>query len=215
MATFRWRRPLTTIVSAGVITALFGIGAGCTLLVSFDDKPRDSGVPLPDRTTQPTSSNTNDTGPEPDEDSGLSPPDPSKCDLAFDRAAIKGCVAFQENGQICGDNQGLTNYPGNQADRGKDVVTCSKTRGVICVQHCATKCAHLPEGFPDQCDLCAGRFDGMYCGLEMQGWPNNNFNLLIKCTAGRMVEGATAGGGPRNCGAAGCQPGANGTARCL
>jgi hypothetical protein len=206
-----WRRPLATIVSAGIVAAFFGIGAGCTFLVSFDEKPRDSGVPLPDRTSQPTSS-ASDTGP-PDEDSGLAPPDPSKCDLSFDSGAIDGCTGFQENGQICGDNRGLTNYPGNAADRVKDVVTCSKTRGVICVQHCATKCAHLPSGFPDQCDQCAGRVDGTYCGLEMQGWPNNNFNLLIRCTGERMVE-APATGSPRNC-TGGCQPGANGTGRCL
>ena len=201
--------------AAAVVAGTLGTAAlGCTFLASFEDRPgldggaRDARVLDEPRDAggveeEPTA---DVASPAPD-----AAPPPDKCDLAFDRAAIKGCAEFEENGQVCGDNPTFTDYP--PSDRAKDVITCSKTRGVLCIQHCTGACAHLPSGFPDQCDACENRADKLYCGIEM-GWPTKNFHLLVRCTAGRLVQGAAADGGPRNC-ANGCEPSATGDARCL
>ncbi|MDF2697724.1 MAG: hypothetical protein K0S65_6107 [Labilithrix sp.] len=201
------RRALSTIFTIAGVGVVFVLGGGCTFLISFDDAPvEDAGAPidLPDR-----SAPSRDTGApvQPDVDSGdANPPIPvtPACDTTFPLDQVKGCATFVEGGQICADNPGLTSYPG---DRTKDVVTCSKA-GATCVRHCVA-CAHLPEGFPDQCDQCIGKVDGRYCGTDM-GWQPDNFRLLVTCTNERMAavtpcstRGCDSKGGT---GSAACKP---------
>ena len=188
--------------------ALLLSGAGCSLLISFDEVPSDdAGTDV----GRPPTRTTPDAGvPSTDVDAGSTPdggplvPVTPACDTTYPLSAIKGCGSIAEGGQICADNPALTSYP---TDRTNDVVTCSKT-GATCVRHC-TACAHLPSGFPDQCDQCAGKTDGKYCGTDM-GWQPENFRLLVTCTAGRMsaasacsTRGCDSKGGTGN---AACKP---------
>ena len=77
------------------------------------------------------------------------------------------------------------------------------------VEHCPIACAHLPSGFPDECDNCNGRPSGDYCGSEM-GWDARNYNLLVRCTQGRLATSPQPFNCPTN-----CQTGnGNGTAKC-
>ena len=199
------RAPSTASGIAGAL-ALFAVGAGCTFLISFDDVPQTDAGGAPDATAvRPPSSRDADVA-SPVTDAGdASPAVPvmPACDTTFPLDQVKGCAAFVEGGQICADNPGLTSYPG---DRQTDVVTCSKTQGATCVRHCIA-CAHLPEGFPDQCDQCIGRPNGKYCGTDM-GWQPENFRLLVTCTNERMAT-ATA------CSTRGCDSkGGTGNAAC-
>lgn len=156
-------------------SALIIVGAGCTFLVSFNDVPKESGGP--DVVTQPTADVT------PPVDGSLA------CDPEFPLASIKGCGALQENAKICADDSRIT-YPAGR-DASTDVVTCSKRDGgvAVCVKHCsgAGGCASLPEGFPDQCDPCAYKAEGVHCGSEMAEWQPENAKLLIGCNGGRMT----------------------------
>lgn len=195
------RRLLTA--AFGTLVALVFIGAadGCTLLVSFDDEPvADASTDqktLPDRELPDTFVPAEDAGPD-----VPTPPRMPACDPGFALSDIKGCDVFVDGAEVCADN--FTNYPGKQTD----LVACSKQQGATCVRHC-TACAHLPSGFPDQCDQCIGMPDGTYCGTDM-GWSPAHFKLLVTCTGERM-DSATAcasgicdskGGG----GGAACQP---------
>ena len=199
------RTPSTAfgIACGGALFAIASTAAGCTFLISFDDVPEtDAGVvdgpvrPQPSRDAD-ASGRALDAG-----DAGAPPVTPA-CDTTFPLDEVQGCASFVEGGQICADNPGLTSYPG---DRSTDVVTCSKTQGATCVRHCVA-CAHLPEGFPDQCDQCIGKPDGNYCGTDM-GWQPENFRLLVTCTNERMAS-ATA------CSTRGCDSkGGTGDAAC-
>jgi hypothetical protein len=195
------RRALSPPILVG---ALFVFGEGCTFLVSFDDvAPDDASTPIEAPVRPPPE---RDTGaPEPELDSGdASPKVPTTpaCDTSFPLAQVKGCATFVQDGQICADSPAITEYPG---DRTRDVVTCSKA-GATCVRHCVA-CAHLPSGFPDQCDQCMGKPNGTYCGTDM-GWQPDNFRLLVTCKNERMAT-ATA------CSASGCDSkGGTGSAAC-
>lgn len=200
------RRALSTALGIAVTGALFVLGAGCTFLISFDDVPQSDagGAPL-DSSPGPQPSRDGDVEPAPG-DAGAPPiPVTPACDTTFPLDQVKGCASFVEGGQICADNPGLTAYPG---DRSTDVVTCSKTQGATCVRHCVA-CAHLPSGFPDQCDQCIGKPNGKYCGTDM-GWQPENFRLLVTCTNDRMsavaacsTRGCDSKGGTGN---AACKP---------
>ena len=200
------RRALRTafgIVGAGTLSAF---GGGCTFLISFDDVPQQDAGAGPDAGTARPPATRDAEGPGEVPDSGdASPQVPTTpaCDTTFPLEEVIGCASFVEGGQICADHPGITAYPGN---RETDVVTCSKTQGATCVRHCIA-CAHLPEGFPDQCDQCIGKPDGKYCGTDM-GWQPQNFRLLVTCTNERMAA-ATA------CSTRGCDSkGGTGDAAC-
>jgi hypothetical protein len=178
-------------VVAGTIAVLSFVGLtnGCTLLVSFDDVPQ-----TPSDATPRRDGPSRDTSPqvdEPDSEAGPEVPVTPACDTSFPLTEVKGCAAFVEGAEVCADDDGFTSYPGQPTD----LVACSKTQGATCVRHCVA-CAHLPSGFPDQCDECVGKADGTYCGTEM-GWEPVHFRLLVRCIGGRMSE-ATA------CNASGC-----------
>jgi hypothetical protein len=197
------RRVLSTAFGSAFAGAVLLLGGGCTFLISFDDVPQtDAGAPLDaseDRADD-------DTGaPETVDDGGderASPPAMPACDTSFPLDEVEGCAVFNEGAQACADNSSFSAYPG---DRSKDVVTCSKS-GATCVRHCAA-CAHNPSGFPDQCDQCAGKLNGTYCGTDM-GWVSADFRLRVTCTDQRM-SAVTA------CSARGCDSkGGTGSAAC-
>ena len=192
-------RPAFVIAGAGALSAFV---AGCTFLISFDEAPEDDARSAsPDAGGIPPSPGDGAVERRPDD--GTPIPVTPACDTTFPLDQVKGCAAFVEGGQICADNPALTDYPGN---RETDVVTCSKTQGAICVRHCVA-CAHLPAGFPDQCDQCIGKANGAYCGTDM-GWQPDNFRLLVTCTNERMAT-ATA------CSSRGCDSkGGTGSAAC-
>jgi hypothetical protein len=202
------RRAPSNAFVAAVVGSLVTTSAGCTFLISFDEvPPADAGSPVEASVPPPVQPpEPGETGaPEPGADSGdarAPVPVMPACDATFPLDQVKGCAGFLEGAQVCADNPGLTAYPG---DRTKDVVTCSKN-GATCVRHCEA-CAHLPEGFPDQCDLCMGKPNGKYCGTDM-GWQPQNFRLLVTCTNDRMQNAAP-------CSARGCDSkGGTGSAAC-
>ena len=199
------RRALSTAFGFAVAGALFAMGAGCTFLISFDDVPQADAGPSADASTPPVARDSGTVESPPPDSVDAAPPVPvtPACDTTFPLDEVKGCASFVEGGQVCADNPGLTAYPG---DRTKDVVTCSKTQGATCVRHCVA-CAHLPSGFPDQCDQCIGKPNGRYCGTDM-GWQPENFRLLVTCTNDRLAN-ATA------CSTRGCDSqGGTGSAAC-
>lgn len=173
------RRASRPAFRAAAIGTLLSLGAGCTFLVSFDEVgDADAGLgPLdPNRDGASDSSVATDAGPIP---IPITPP----CDSTFALSEIRGCETFVEGAQICADNRGITAYPGNRAT---DVIACSKSQGATCVRHCVA-CAHLPSGFPDQCDQCIGKADGVYCGTDM-GWQPEHFRLLVTCEGERVAR---------------------------
>jgi len=175
------------VVALPAFAALFWLGVGCTFLVSFDDVPtRDGGTDAGrrDARTFPTTEPTDDPPPLPRRDASTTPPPVPTCDPTFPLAQVTGCGSFIEGAQVCASNPGI-GYPSGR-DRTTDLVTCTRDGGVraSCVRHCPGigGCAALPNGFPDQCDACTGRTDGLYCGLEL-GWPSR---ILVTCSGGRM-----------------------------
>lgn len=179
------RRVVSAALGAFVATAFLVLADGCTFLVQFDDVPpsvdaTDTKPPLRDSGADVADTLVPGTDAEPD----APPPYPS-CDQSFPLDQVEGCDLFVDDAEVCADNSGITSYPG---DRSKDLVACSKTQGATCVRHCVA-CAHLPPGYPDQCDQCVDRPDGDYCGTDM-GWQPKHFKLLVTCANGR-VQAAT------------------------
>jgi hypothetical protein len=177
-------------------------GAGCTFLISFDDVPlRDAGV-VADAFVRPPPIDTGVvTPPKPD----AAPTDP--CDRTADLKRIQGCNQFVANGQACADNAAFDPYP-FQSTVKRDVVTCNGG-DAICLEHCTTACAHLPNGFPDECDMCTGKIDGDYCGSEM-GWDARSYGLLVRCTSNVLATTPKPTACPDQCLAGD----GKGTARC-
>ncbi len=198
------RRALSTASAIAGALALFAVGAGCTFLISFDEVPQTDAGGAPDAAVRPPGTPDAEVDPPvTDGDGSASIPAMPACDTTFPLDQVKGCEVFVEGGQVCADHEALTAYPGN---RETDVVTCSKTQGATCVRHCVA-CAHLPAGFPDQCDQCIGKPNGKYCGTDM-GWQPENFRLLVTCTNERLAT-ATA------CSTRGCDSkGGTGNAAC-
>lgn len=145
--------------------------AGCTFLISFDDVPGPGGASA----DGPTVVNAPDVR----VDAPQVTPDGSTDAGADARDAIANpdaCVAFPD-GLYCGGNQ--ITWPVANKD---DLVTC-KNHVVSNVRYCADigGCIRMLNGFPDQCDECAKKADGFYCGRDMGGWETKNLNSLVHC----------------------------------
>ncbi|GAC1540056.1 MAG: hypothetical protein NVS3B10_04740 [Polyangiales bacterium] len=146
--------------------------AGCTFLISFDDVP--------------TAADAAGGGPMVDDapDVRVDAPALDAADGAKDagtdvRDAIANpdaCVGFPD-GLYCGGDQ--ISWPVASKD---DLVTC-KNHVVSNVRFCADigGCIRMLNGFPDQCDECAKKVDGFYCGRDMGGWDTKNYNSLVHC----------------------------------
>ena len=118
-------------------------------------------------------------------------------DSSFDSgdaiANPSACKAHGD-GKYCGGD--MITWP---ADRKDDLVTC-KASVVSSVRYCAAGvgCIANIAGYPDECDECGKKADGIYCGRDMPGWDAKNANQRVRCGSGREV-------GLLLCGGAGCK----------
>jgi hypothetical protein len=219
------RRLLTALAFGLVAPALTMFG--CTFLITFDDvAARDAGTP--DRYVDPidttsssgsssfgsSSGGTSSSGyPFYDAQgtssgssgstSGAIPP----CESPPELSQVQGCDVFVFDAQACASNATLKNYPFTSTLT-RDLVVC-RNPSAFCVTHCTTKCAALPSGFPDECDRCADKPSGKYCGREMGGWNTKNDDLLVQCSSGAISTTTK----PIDCGT-GCVTTGNGTSHC-
>jgi hypothetical protein len=172
------------IVAASISASSIAIGAGCTFLVSFDDvETSDAGTRDAGRRDARTPRPPPD--PDPFVPRDAAPPAPT-CDLTFPLEQVTGCGSFAEGALVCATNTSI-GYPSGR-DRTNDLVTCTREGGAraSCVKHCPSGCAMLPSGFADQCDGCAGKPDGRYCGDQL-GWSFDHARLVVTCTGGRAT----------------------------
>jgi hypothetical protein len=158
--------------------------AGCTFLISFDDVPVDDGG-LDDAARSNPDVRVDA---RPDPDTGIVDGGADAADAIADPDACKGHV----DGKYCGGNQLV--WPGPN----DDLITC-KGGLVSSVKYCPTGqgCIRMLAGYPDQCDECASKPDGTYCGRDMPGWETKNANFRIRCEAPGQV-------GILPCGGSGC-----------
>ncbi len=159
------RRLLLVLVTTGAAMMV----AGCTFLISFDDAPiaAEAGFDAP----------------------MSNPPDvrvdaPALPDASAEAATDAGSDALtnpdacktNQDGKYCGGDQIV--WPGSK----DDLITCTKS-AVSSVRLCGTGigCIRMLSGFPDQCDECATKADGTYCGRDMPGWDPANANFRVRC----------------------------------
>jgi len=150
--------------------------AGCTFLIDFDPaetEPEDAGV---DSTVPPGPPDVRVEGSAPDAavDGG---PEPR------DAIANPDACTGKSDGMYCGGNQIV--WP---VDRNDDLVTC-KGQAVSIVKFCSGVggCIRMLNGFPDQCDECATRPPGKYCGRDL-GWEPKNAERLVRCQNDASVD---------------------------
>jgi hypothetical protein len=186
--------------------------SGASLLSSCSDAAppkkdaaaRDTGSSI---SPAPTDDDPFDPVPTPPRDAGNNNPPTGQCDRNLDLSRIQGCDRFIANARACADNSDLQPYPFTDT-RSRDVVTCNTT--ATCVEHCAVRCARMPDGFPDECDQCTGKPDGNYCGRELN-WSTRNLDVLVRCENGTLDTSPT----PQRCNLR-CEVGSTqGTARCV
>ena len=175
------RIPAFLLATAAASTMI----AGCTFLISFDDVP----VPGDANADGPTVGNAPDVhvdGPGPDGSDGARD---AGADARDAIANPDACVNFPD-GLYCGGNQ--ISWPVANKD---DLVTC-KSHVVSNVRFCADigGCIRMLNGFPDQCDECAKKADGLYCGRDMGGWEPKNLNSLVHCQNKAAVSVMPCGG---------------------
>lgn len=165
--------------------------AGCTFLIAFEDvDPLDDGsIDGPVRADPPDVRIDSNGNAEGGSDAGA-----DARDAIADPDACKGRV----DGLYCSGDQIV--WPGNK----DDLITC-KGQLVSNVRYCANGvgCIRMLNGYPDQCDECTAKADGVYCGRDMAGWDTKNANQRVRCQNKAQV-------GLLLCGVAGC--GSNGTA---
>lgn len=171
--------------------AVAALGAGCSLLVEFEEvEPdgtdagqRDAAPPTPD-------------APAPGVDAGgeAGPPAfPPPCDPAFPLSQVSCNPSFPRPN--CASNTSVfPSYPPGYPRAG-DLVTCNGGPSPTCVQHCPFGCASMPQGYPDACDDCDGRADGTYCVKDLRGPDGRNLGLAVECKAGKTVRAHICGVG--------------------
>jgi len=184
-----WMHRSAELVIALVLApaVLAAAGTGCTFLIAFDDVPVEAGV-LDDASGDGFEAAVADAGEEANTDTGQTP-FPPPCDPTFPVGAVD-C-----NGQklaTCAKNPVFTSYP-PAGDRANDLVVCSAGSKATCVRHCPSGCAPMPTGFPDQCDDCAGRPDGFYCGRDLRGSAPETYDVAVQCLDGGTVRGSICG----------------------
>lgn len=153
--------------------------AGCTFLIDFEEVPAPGdGGPRAD-TSAPS------IPPDVRVD-GASLPDGEPADAGAD---VRDAIA---NGDAC-KGKADSKYCGATkitwpADHKDDLVTC-KASAVALVKLCSTGqgCLAMLDGYPDECDPCAQKPDGTYCGRDFTGWDTKNAQQRIRCQGGRMV----------------------------
>lgn len=174
------------VIVAALLVAI--AGAGCTLLIPFDEVTvaADAGAdsaPLGQTDARP---DVADSGPLPG-DGGAS-----------DATNYDACVGHLD-GYYCGGDQ----VPWPVRD---DRVTCTANK-VSNVRHCTTGqgCLGMLDGYPDECDECATKADGTYCGRDFTGWQTKNASQRVRCQGGREVGLLLCTTCKSNGGASACQ----------
>lgn len=168
------RRSFASLALAGAGTCS-AILTACTLLIPFDEVPvEDAGT---DAVAAP------DVVVEPADDGGA--------DVVIDARPPTQACRDASDGQYCGTHPRIAGYEGDR----DDLVTCVAGEAMT-VKHCAsgTGCIRMVEPYPDQCDECTGRADGVYCGRDMPGWQASNANMRVRCGNGALVGILLCGG---------------------
>jgi hypothetical protein len=143
--------------------------AGCTFLIGFDEVPgaADAGFDGPTPIGPPdVRVDVSATG------EGGSDAGPSTTDALANPDACNGKL----DGKYCGGDTIV--WPGDK----DDLVTC-KANVVSSVRLCnsGVGCIRMLNGYPDQCDECAAKADGTYCGRDMTGWEAKNADTRVRC----------------------------------
>jgi len=168
------RRPAMFVVSGIAFAA--GL-AGCSLIVTFDDVPSKlDASTLPDSRPQ-NDVGVVDTGGEPDA-GPLPEEDASAADASADYT--NACTG-KPDGKYCNGNQVIVDA-GNK----DDLVTCLAGK-TVSAKLCTNGCQRMPTGYPDECNQCAGKATGLYCGDDFVGWHPMNKNTRIRCDNGAIV----------------------------
>lgn len=165
-------RALSALLAAAATTL-----AGCTFLITFDDAdPSDGGTA--DAPFRPDPPDVRIDAPASTESSV---PDAGKDarDALANPAACKGAA----DGFYCSGNT-IPWEAGNK----DDLVTC-RGQVVTTVRLCdqGVGCIRMLTGYPDQCDECAKKADGTYCGRDMTGWEAKNADTRVRCQNGAQV----------------------------
>ena len=148
--------------------------AGCTFLIDFEELPRgDGGADSSPPIGPPDVRVDGSLGPD-----GAVDAPPDVRDAIANGDACKGAI----DGKYCG---GRIPWPVDHKD---DLVTC-KASQVSLVTPCTTGqgCLGMLDGYPDECDECAKKADGTYCGRDFPGWDTKNAQQRIRCQGGRVV----------------------------
>jgi hypothetical protein len=203
------RRRLLAIAAAtlGAVELVLSV-EGCSVLVSFDDVDpaveagagRESGgaVGRDARADDGDDDGFRDaTPPNGDVDAGL-PVGVPPCDTTLlDAISCKDVPRAN-----CAKNDNV--FPSYPADRTKDLVSCNKADRPTCVRHCPNGCAIMPDGFNDECDVCAGKGDGWYCGRDLPLVHPENADLAFECENGHAREVRRSQCPDTACGAENC-----------
>ena len=160
------------LVSAGVLGC-----AGCTLLADFSDRAPAAGSACDgggceDATVTAEDSAALDARPL---DAGVAPLD-ARGDV--NAAACSG----HKSGTYCA-NDGLHDYGGPPSD----LVVCDGG-AIASVRACDAGCLAMTNPFPDTCNECNAKPDGLYCGRDFPGFPATNADFLIQCQATNAVQ---------------------------
>lgn len=161
-------------LSGAIAGSLFA--GGCTLLVSFDEVPvEDAGITGP--AARPPDVTVVDAG---DLDAPATPDADVPADAAPD--FTRACAA-KPDGKYCNGNQIVVD--GGSKD---DLVTCLNEK-TVSVKRCTTGlgCVRMPSGYPDECDSCQGKANGLYCGDDFAGWHPMNARARIRCDNDAIV----------------------------
>lgn len=144
--------------------------AGCTFLIDFEEVPPPADTSGVDSSVLPGAPDVRVDAPLP-------------VDAARDAIADPTACKTKPDGKYCAGNQ--IDWDGGNND---DLITC-KAALVSAVRLCSqgTGCIAMLEGFPDECDECAKKTDGTYCGRDMPGWDAKNANQRVRCQNGRLV----------------------------
>src|SRR6267142_2143736 len=139
--------------------------AGCTFLIDFKDIPQDTTLEAAaDAEPSPADRSTN----------------AGKVDAPSDARPYKDAL----NGLYCATQPMLVGYQGDRDDLvqclGGLVASAKKCDG-------GNGCLRMMDPLPDQCDECAKKANGTYCGRDMVGWRPENANVRVQCDNGAAV----------------------------
>jgi hypothetical protein len=154
--------------------------AGCTFLIDFEDVPvADAGLDAP--TNVPPDVRV-DAPALPDGASDADAPIDSPADARDGNPGFVTACNGKADGKYCPGNQ--ITWPGDK----DELVTCRGGK-VFATKRCTTGtgCIFMLAGYPDECDQCATKATGTYCGRDMPGWDTKNTNFRVRCQSGAQV----------------------------